>query len=98
MKVPGGRYSHRDFAAPSDHRANLDHARMGWRPAVELCCRAGSAHDAHPTYGFMNRMLNTDRKRLSAAPATAFDHEGNGLNAIYCETNRTSSWSCAGWT
>jgi CubicO group peptidase (beta-lactamase class C family) len=38
-----------------------------------------------PTYGFMNWMLNTDRKRLPAAPASAFHHEGNGMNAIYCD-------------
>lgn len=38
-----------------------------------------------PNYGFMNWYLNTDRKQLPSAPATAFVHLGNGTNAIYVD-------------
>ncbi|HEX5872827.1 MAG TPA: serine hydrolase [Longimicrobium sp.] len=38
-----------------------------------------------PSYGFMNWYLNTDRKQLPSAPATAFVHLGNGTNAIYVD-------------
>lgn len=38
-----------------------------------------------PTYGFMNWYLNTDRKLLPSAPASAFQHIGNGRNAIYVD-------------
>jgi hypothetical protein len=40
---------------------------------------------AEPTYGFMNYFLNTDRKFLPSAPASAFAHEGNGTNIIYVD-------------
>jgi CubicO group peptidase (beta-lactamase class C family) len=40
---------------------------------------------AQPTYGFMNYFLNTDRKYLPDAPATAFVHVGAGTNAIYVD-------------
>ena len=40
---------------------------------------------AQPTYGFMNWMLNTEKKLLPSAPATAFFHQGAGTNAIYCD-------------
>jgi CubicO group peptidase (beta-lactamase class C family) len=40
---------------------------------------------AQPTYGFMNYYLNTDRKYLADAPATAFVHVGAGTNAIYVD-------------
>jgi Beta-lactamase len=40
---------------------------------------------AQPTYGFMNFFLNTDRKYLPSAPATAFAHEGNGTNIIFVD-------------
>jgi CubicO group peptidase (beta-lactamase class C family) len=39
----------------------------------------------NPTYGFANWFLNTDRKRLSAAPASAVYFEGNGSNVIYID-------------
>jgi hypothetical protein len=35
-----------------------------------------------PTYGFMNWFLNTDRKFIPSAPASAFVHVGNGNNLI----------------
>ena len=40
---------------------------------------------AEPTYGFMNWFLNTDRKYIPSAPASAFVHIGNGLNMIYVD-------------
>src|SRR5882757_6055643 len=36
-------------------------------------------------YGFINYFLNTDRKQWPRAPATAFMHNGNGLNKIYVD-------------
>ncbi len=36
-------------------------------------------------YGFMNWFLNTDRKMLPSAPASAFMHIGNGNNLIYVD-------------
>ncbi|MEW6207870.1 MAG: serine hydrolase [Acidobacteriota bacterium] len=38
-----------------------------------------------PTYGFMNWFLNTDRRFLPSAPASAFAHMGNGTNMIYVD-------------
>jgi CubicO group peptidase (beta-lactamase class C family) len=38
-----------------------------------------------PTYGFMNWFVNTDRKYLANAPATAVAHVGNGTNVIYAD-------------
>ena len=38
-----------------------------------------------PTYGFMNWFLNTDRKFLPSAPASAFAHLGSGTNMIYVD-------------
>jgi CubicO group peptidase (beta-lactamase class C family) len=38
-----------------------------------------------PTYGFMNWYLNTERKFIPSAPATAFAHMGNGTNMIYVD-------------
>ncbi|HTI08313.1 MAG TPA: serine hydrolase [Puia sp.] len=40
---------------------------------------------AQPTYGYMNWFLNTDRKLLPSAPASAFVHIGNGTNFIYVD-------------
>ncbi|NCT93933.1 MAG: serine hydrolase [Chitinophagaceae bacterium] len=36
-------------------------------------------------YGYMNWFLNTDRKFLPSAPASAFVHVGNGNNLIYVD-------------
>ena len=41
--------------------------------------------DVQPNYGVMNWFLNTDRKPLPAAPASAFSHLGNGTNMIYVD-------------
>jgi len=38
-----------------------------------------------PTYGFMNWFLNTDKKFLPSAPASAYIHIGNGTNMIYVD-------------
>jgi CubicO group peptidase (beta-lactamase class C family) len=38
-----------------------------------------------PTYGFMNFFINTDKKLLPSAPASAFMHIGNGTNAVYVD-------------
>ena len=40
---------------------------------------------AQPTYGYMNFFLNTDKKYLPSAPASAFVHVGNGTNLIYVD-------------
>jgi CubicO group peptidase (beta-lactamase class C family) len=40
---------------------------------------------ANATYGFANWFLNTDRKALPAAPASAVYFEGNGNNIIYID-------------
>ncbi|HEX7904618.1 MAG TPA: serine hydrolase [Chitinophagaceae bacterium] len=40
---------------------------------------------AKQDYGYMNFFLNTDKKMLPAAPATAFVHIGNGTNMIYVD-------------
>ena len=40
---------------------------------------------ANTTYGFANWFLNTDRKPLPSAPASAVYFEGNGNNVIYID-------------
>lgn len=40
---------------------------------------------AQPTYGYMNWFLNTDKKLMPSAPASAFYHLGNGANVIYVD-------------
>jgi hypothetical protein len=40
---------------------------------------------AEPTYGYMNWFLNSNRKLMPSAPATAFVHIGNGANLIYVD-------------
>lgn len=40
---------------------------------------------AQPTYGFMNWFLNTDKKYIANAPASAWVHVGNGNNIIYVD-------------
>ncbi len=40
---------------------------------------------ANTGYGYMNWFLNTDRKLLPSAPASAFVHIGNGTNFIYVD-------------
>ena len=40
---------------------------------------------ANTGYGYMNWFLNTDKKLLPHAPASAFVHIGNGTNLIYVD-------------
>ncbi len=40
---------------------------------------------AQTGYGFMNYFLNTNKKDLPSAPATAYTHIGNGTNMIYVD-------------
>jgi len=40
---------------------------------------------ANTGYGYMNWFLNTDKKLLPSAPASAFVHIGNGTNFIYVD-------------
>jgi hypothetical protein len=49
-------------------------------------------------YGFINYFLNTDRRQWPSAPATAFMHNGNGLNMIYVDPENTWSRWCDGST
>ncbi len=46
---------------------------------------ATTATPAQPTYGFMNYFLNTDKKLLPSAPASAYYHLGNGTNMVYVD-------------
>jgi CubicO group peptidase (beta-lactamase class C family) len=75
----------------------LDMARFGyltlrrgkWRDRAILSenwvRRALSPTAPQPTYGFMNWFLNTERKFIPSAPASAFAHMGNGTNMIYVD-------------
>jgi CubicO group peptidase (beta-lactamase class C family) len=65
----------------------LRRGRWGDRQILseDWVARALTPTRAQPTYGFMNWFLNTDRKLLPSAPATAFVHLGNGTNAIYVD-------------
>jgi len=49
---------------------------------IQMARTPGPANDS---YGFANWMLNTNRKRLPAAPLTAVTFEGNGANIIYVD-------------
>ncbi|HEV8256307.1 MAG TPA: serine hydrolase, partial [Casimicrobiaceae bacterium] len=40
---------------------------------------------ANPNYGFANWYLNTDRKPLPNAPASAVRFVGNGANIVYID-------------
>ena len=63
--------------------------RGKWRDRVILSedwvRRALTPTAPQPTYGFMNWFLNTDRKFISSAPASAFAHMGNGTNMVYVD-------------
>jgi len=39
-------------------------------------------------YGFMNYFLNTDRKMIPSAPASAYMHVGNGTNFIFVDDTK----------
>ena len=44
-----------------------------------------SPTSVEPTYGVMNWFVNTDRKFLPSAPASAFAHMGSGTNMVYVD-------------
>jgi CubicO group peptidase (beta-lactamase class C family) len=48
---------------------------------IEMARRPGVNRE----YGFMNWFLNTDRKPLPAAPASAVTFRGNGQNIVYID-------------
>ena len=52
---------------------------------TQSVANGGGPHLAEPIYGYMNRFLNTDRKRWPSAPATAFAHSCNGTNLVYVD-------------
>jgi CubicO group peptidase (beta-lactamase class C family) len=51
----------------------------------EWLAAARTPGPANDGYGFMNFFLNTGRKSLPSAPATAWAHLGSGVNMIYCD-------------
>ena len=63
--------------------------RGRWRDrqilSEEWLRQATTPTSVQPTYGFMNFFLNTERKYLPSAPASAFAHVGNGTNIIYVD-------------
>jgi CubicO group peptidase (beta-lactamase class C family) len=61
--------------------------RWGDRPIYSARWQqiATTPTDVQPTYGVMNWYLNTDRKPIPAAPASAFSHLGAGTNMIYVD-------------
>jgi len=63
--------------------------RGRWRDkqllSEEWLRQATTPSPAQPTYGFMNFFLNTGRKYLPSAPASAFAHVGNGTNIVYVD-------------
>ncbi|MFZ6024504.1 MAG: serine hydrolase domain-containing protein [Bacteroidota bacterium] len=74
-----------------------DMARFGWLTlnrgkwnGRQLLSEAWIKQSLTPTvpktdYGYMNWFLNTDRKMLPSAPATAFTHVGNGNNLVFVD-------------
>lgn len=74
-----------------------DMARFGWLTlnrgkwnGRQLLSEAWIKQSLTPTvpktdYGYMNWFLNTDRKMLPSAPATAFTHVGNGGNLVFVD-------------
>ncbi len=49
----------------------------------EWVTRALTPTPAQLTYGHMNWFLNTDKKWMPSAPASAFGHVGNGTNLVF---------------
>ncbi len=49
----------------------------------EFIRQARTPTGPEPTYGFMNWFLNTDKKWMPSAPASAFGHVGNGTNLVF---------------
>jgi CubicO group peptidase (beta-lactamase class C family) len=53
--------------------------------SAEFVRQATTPTAAHPTYGFMNWHLNTERKLYPSAPEGIVSHLGNGTNMIYAD-------------
>jgi CubicO group peptidase (beta-lactamase class C family) len=49
----------------------------------EWITRSLTPTPAQPTYGHMNFFLNTDKKWMPSAPASAYGHVGNGTNLVF---------------
>ncbi len=49
----------------------------------EWMTRSLTPTPAQPTYGHMNFFLNTDKKWMPSAPASAYGHVGNGTNLVF---------------
>jgi CubicO group peptidase (beta-lactamase class C family) len=78
------------ISARDQARFGLLTLRQGrWKDRVLLSeaflAKARTPTAAQPTYGFMNYFLNTGRALLPSAPETAYAHQGNGANIIYCD-------------
>ncbi len=65
----------------------LHHGKWGDREIVseKWIAMARTPGPANEAYGFMNWFLNTNRKPLPNAPATAVAFQGNGANIIYID-------------
>jgi Beta-lactamase len=64
------------------HRGNWNGKRLLSEQWVK---RSLTPTSANTGYGYMNWFLNTDKKLLPDAPASAFVHIGNGVNFIYVD-------------
>jgi CubicO group peptidase (beta-lactamase class C family) len=64
------------------HKGNWDGKQLISEKWIQ---QARTPTSAEPGYGYMNFFLNTDKKRLPDAPATAYMHVGNGSNIIYVD-------------
>jgi CubicO group peptidase (beta-lactamase class C family) len=64
------------------HRGNWNGKQL---LSVQWVKQALTPTPANPGYGYMNWFLNTDKKLLPDAPASAFVHIGNGTNLIYVD-------------
>jgi CubicO group peptidase (beta-lactamase class C family) len=70
------------FGLLTMHKGNWNGKQLISR---EWVSQALTPTSAKTDYGFMNWFLNTDRKMLPDAPASAFMHIGNGNNLIYVD-------------
>lgn len=74
-----------------------DHARFGylclrrgkWKDrqlvSEQWIDMASTPTPIHPTYGYMNWYLNTERRLLPSAPEMSYYHAGAGMNAIWVD-------------
>ncbi len=64
------------------HKGNWNGKQLISRQWIEQSLQPTSANTG---YGYMNFFLNTGKKYLPAAPASAYVHVGNGTNLIYVD-------------